>query len=62
MMLFALAAATSPTGSYLNWGVIHIARTNALIIAVMILVFVAAILIPFPQPAADEVTSDGVER
>lgn len=34
---------------YLHWGVIQISLTNFLIIVVMLLLFLLALLIPFPQ-------------
>jgi hypothetical protein len=40
--------ASSPAGSYLDWGVLHISVTNLVIILVMLLVFVLAIVLPFP--------------
>lgn len=36
-------------GTYLHWGVIQISPTNFLIIVIMLAVFAAAILIPFPH-------------
>ena len=36
-------------GTYLDWGVVHISLTNFLIIVLMVVVFVAALLIPFPH-------------
>ncbi len=38
----------SGAGSYVHWGVIQISVTNLVIIGVMLLVFVLAILLPFP--------------
>ena len=38
----------SPAGHYVNWGVFHISVTNLVIIAVMIVVFILALVIPFP--------------
>jgi hypothetical protein len=35
-------------GHYLHWGVIQISVANLVVIAVMIALFVAAILLPFP--------------
>lgn len=48
----AVAAAVNldHPGHYLHWGVIQISLTNFLIIVAMIVVFVAALLIPFPRP------------
>lgn len=36
------------TGSYLHWGFIEISVANLVVILLMILVFVLAILLPFP--------------
>lgn len=36
-------------GHYLHWGVINISLTNLTIIVVMVAVFVAALLLPFPH-------------
>jgi hypothetical protein len=41
---------SSPSGDYLSWGVIHISLTNALIVLAMVVVFVLALLLPFPRP------------
>ncbi len=35
-------------GYYLHWGVIQISLANVIVIALMILVFVLALLLPFP--------------
>ena len=35
-------------GSYVHWGVVQISVTNLVIIGLMLLVFVLAILLPFP--------------
>jgi hypothetical protein len=37
------------TGHYLHWGFIQISVANAVVILLMIVVFVLAILLPFPQ-------------
>ena len=55
------AAASSGAGSYLHWGVIQISVTNALIIVAMVVVFVLALVIPFPRhPYGDD--SDRSQR
>lgn len=36
-------------GHYLHWGVIQISLANLIVIGLMLIVFVAAILIPFPR-------------
>lgn len=35
-------------GHYLHWGVIQISVANVVVIVLMIVVFVAALLLPFP--------------
>jgi hypothetical protein len=51
-------------GKYVDWGVVHISVTNLVVIGVMIVVFVAAILLPFPKPqeAPAEVRPDEEPR
>ena len=34
---------------YIHWGVIQLSAANAIVIALMIVVFVVAILAPFPR-------------
>ncbi|HUZ19138.1 MAG TPA: hypothetical protein VMU75_01020 [Acidimicrobiales bacterium] len=36
-------------GTYLHWGFIQISLANFLVIVVMVVVFLAAILLPFPH-------------
>jgi hypothetical protein len=36
------------TGHYLSWGVIQISWANAVVILLMIVVFVLALVLPFP--------------
>jgi hypothetical protein len=43
-----LTLADQSVGSYVHWGVIQISVTNLVIILVMLLVFVLALLLPFP--------------
>ncbi|MBN0047568.1 hypothetical protein JS756_26375 [Streptomyces actuosus] len=37
------------TGYYLHWGVLQISAANAVVIVVMLIVFVLALLLPFPH-------------
>ena len=37
------------TGNYVHWGFIQISVANLVVIALMIVVFVLAILLPFPR-------------
>ena len=36
-------------GHYLHWGVIQISVANLVVIAVMVLIFVLAVVLPFPK-------------
>jgi hypothetical protein len=38
-------------GRYVDWGVFHISVANVAIIALMVVVFVLAVILPFPGPA-----------
>jgi hypothetical protein len=41
--------ATAPSsGAYLHWGVINVSWTNLAIIGAMLVLFVLALLLPFP--------------
>lgn len=48
MSTAAIINLTHP-GYYLHWGVIQISAANAAVIVLMLLVFAAALLIPFPK-------------
>ena len=43
------AAALAGTGNYLQWGWFSISLTNLLIIVAMLVIFVLALLLPFPH-------------
>ena len=45
-------------GKYIDWGVVSISLTNLLVILGMIVVFVLALVLPFPQGHVDEQTKD----
>ncbi|HZC70109.1 MAG TPA: hypothetical protein VE442_05410 [Jatrophihabitans sp.] len=45
----SLAVNLNGPGHYVHWGVIQISVANLVVIAVMIALFVAAILLPFPK-------------
>lgn len=40
---------SGPAGSYVNWSVIHLSVTNLVMIVLMVVVFVLALLVPFPD-------------
>jgi len=44
----ALSIAAEGPGKYIHWGVIQISVANAIIIAVMVLLFTLALVVPFP--------------
>lgn len=37
-------------GSYVHWGVIQISVANLIVIGLMLVLFIAALLVPFPAP------------
>ncbi|WP_406169747.1 hypothetical protein [Streptomyces sp. NBC_00996] len=37
------------TGRYVHWGVIQLSVANLVVIGLMVVVFVAALLLPFPR-------------
>jgi hypothetical protein len=52
--LAAVPVASAVAGHYWHWGVISISLTNLLIIVGMVVVFVLALVIPFPHAREDE--------
>ena len=40
------------SGIYLDWGVVHISLANLVVIGIMLVVFLAAVLVPFHGPGA----------
>ncbi|HEV7187420.1 MAG TPA: hypothetical protein VGN28_05950 [Blastococcus sp.] len=44
----ATTVLASDAGTYVHWGVIQISLTNLIIIGLMVVLFVLAILLPFP--------------
>ena len=56
MVLGALLAALvnlGGTGKYFHWGFIQISAANLVVIILMVVVFVLAILLPFPKRKGD---------
>ncbi len=51
--LAVVLAAAAGAGTYVHWGVISISRTNLLIILGMVVLFVLALVLPFPGPAEE---------
>ncbi len=48
-MMSALSVVTEDVGRYVHWGVVQISVTNLAIIGSMIVVFVLALVVPFPH-------------
>lgn len=48
-LVVASAINLNHKGDYLHWGVIQISVANLVVIAVMVAVFVLAIVLPFPK-------------
>ncbi len=44
---------------YLHWGVIQISLTNFLIIVTMLVLFLLALLVPFPQSRTEQQDEEG---
>jgi hypothetical protein len=55
-MTSGLTVLAEGAGRYVHWGVIQISLTNLTIIAVMVLLFILALVVPFPShdESADE--------
>ena len=49
-------------GHYLHWGVVQISVANLTIIAVMVLLFILALVVPFPSGHGDESDSGRENR
>ncbi len=48
-MLFSPPVNLNHPGHYLHWGVIQLSVANFVVVIVMIAIFVAALLLPFPK-------------
>ncbi|MEO8517899.1 MAG: hypothetical protein ABI438_01875 [Dermatophilaceae bacterium] len=44
----ALVFEADPAGRYIHWGVVLISVTNLLVIVAMVILFILALLVPFP--------------
>lgn len=45
------------SGSFLDWGIVHISVGNLVVIATMLVVFALAIVVPFPRHHDDRATT-----
>ena len=48
-----LSIVAEGAGRYVHWGVIQISQTNLIIIGVMVVLFVLALVVPFPSDHSD---------
>ncbi|MFJ1791935.1 hypothetical protein [Kitasatospora griseola] len=46
---FAAPLDLNGTGHYLHWGVVQISVANLVVIGLMVVLFLAALLLPFPK-------------
>jgi hypothetical protein len=58
----SIASPLSGKAHYLHWGVIQISVTNFVIIVAMVLLFAAALVIPFPHSRSRSDASAGSVR
>jgi hypothetical protein len=57
-----LSIAAGAPGKYISWGVIQISVTNATIICVMIVLFILALVVPFPTHDDEQPKNEGRSR
>jgi hypothetical protein len=57
----ALTNIAEDPGKYISWGVIQISVANLAIIVVMILLFILALVVPFPTSHDDVLSGSGNE-
>ena len=57
-----LSIVAEGAGRYVHWGVIQISQTNLIIIGVMVLLFVLALVMPFPSDHSDHPDEQGHGR
>jgi hypothetical protein len=50
----ALSIVAEGPGKYIHWGVIQISVANLIIIGVMVLLFILALVVPFPDHGAED--------
>jgi len=48
-----LAVGLDGTGRYIHWGVIQLSVSNLLVIVLIVVIFAAAVLLPFPSDKSD---------
>ena len=60
--MLALTSSAALATSYVDVGVVHISWANLAVIGVMVLLFVLALVLPFPGGHADRADRDGSKR
>ena len=58
----SLSIVTEDPGRYIHWGVIQISVTNLSIIGAMVILFVLALIVPFPSGHDQEADQEGRQR
>ena len=58
----APASLLGGTGTYVHWGFVQISVANLVVIALMLLVFVAALFVPFPNGRGHDGDDDGSRK
>jgi len=61
-MMSALSIVTEDVGRYVHWGVVQISVTNLAIIGSMVLLFVLALVVPFPSGQDQGADREGHEQ
>jgi len=61
LALRPLALDLNQPGTYLHWSIFDISVANLVLIAVMVVIFGAALVVPFPRGRADDVNAAGDE-
>ena len=57
-----LSIVAEGAGRYINWGVIQISLANLTVIGVMVLLFILALVVPFPSSHGDQPDEEGRSR
>lgn len=61
-MMMAPSIAAEDVGRYVHWGVVQISVTNLTIIGAMVLLFVLALVLPFPSGQDDKSDRERLKR
>ncbi len=61
-MMRSLSIVAENPGRYIHWGVIQISVANLSIIVAMVILFVLALIVPFPSGHGDEADQEGRQK